>query len=136
MKRVLFYLFASVLLCSIIQAQSIQTVALQFTPEEAESMLFLYNQTQIKGADVEVIAPLGEKLKAGFQQAKAQQDSTKPIKLELTIPEVQVCLGIIQQSTFEAKYASLVYGMKQKLIALLPPELLQPQTDATGGEEK
>lgn len=99
---------------------------LLFTPAEVESMLFLYNQTSVKGADVEMIAPLGVKLRAGLNEARALQDSTKSIKLKLIPVEVQLCLGIIENSTFEAKYAELVLGMKRKLQALMPP--VQPGT--------
>ena len=35
---------------------------IQFTPAEVESMLFLYNQTQVKGAEVELVAPVGSLL--------------------------------------------------------------------------
>ena len=92
-----------------------------FSPAEMESMLFLYNQTPVKGVDVEVVAPVGAKLRAGLRQARTQQDSTKAIILPLLPTEVQVCLGIINASTFEAKYAELVLGMKRKLEALIPP---------------
>ena len=47
------------------------TKNLDFTPEEVESMLFLYNKTMIKGSDVEVVAPLGAKLKAALKEARA-----------------------------------------------------------------
>ena len=101
------------------------TKNLGFTPEEVESMLFLYNQAMIKGSDVEVVAPLGAKLKAGLKEARALQDSTGKVVLKLTLNEIGVCLNIIQTATFEAKYAQLVLGMKRKLIGLLPP----PSTD-------
>jgi hypothetical protein len=96
-------------------------IDVQFSPQQVESMLFLYNQTPVKGADVEIVAPVGAKLRAGLKQARAQQDSSKAIVLPLFPAEVQVCLGIINASTFEAKYAELVLGMKRKLEALMPP---------------
>ena len=108
------------------------TKNLDFTPEEVESMLFLYNQTMIKGSDVEVVAPLGAKLKTGLKETRALQDSTAKIVLKLTLNEIGVCLNIIQTATFEAKYAQLVLGMKRKLIKLLPP----PQPDNKGEEQK
>ena len=98
----------------------IQEKEVRFTPEEVESMLFLYNQTTIKGTDVEVIAPLGIKLSAGLKEARTQQDSTKSIVLKLNINEIGICYNIIQSSSFEAKYAILLLGMKQKLEKLLP----------------
>ena len=94
---------------------------LKFTPAEVESMLFLYNQTSVKGADVEVVAPVGEKLRNGLIQARALKDTTQKVVLKVTAAETQICLQIIQNSTFEAKYAELVLGMKKKLVKLLPP---------------
>ena len=108
------------------------TKNLDFTPEEVESMLFLYNQTMIKGSDVEVVAPLGAKLKAGLKEARALQDSTGKIVLKLTLNEIGVCLNIIQTATFEAKYAQLILGMKKKLMELLPP----PPADNEGAAAK
>ena len=124
--KVLFHMVLAFLLliCSSIFAQQ-QTLKLEFTPEEMESMLFLYNQTIVKGSDVEIVAPLGVKLRTGLNEARTMKDTTKILILQLTLAEVQICLYIIQQSTFEAKYASLIRGMKRKIEAILPPELLQ-----------
>ena len=108
------------------------TKNLDFTPEEVESMLFLYNKTMIKGSDVEVVAPLGAKLKAALKEARALQDSTGKIVLRLTLNEIGVCLNIIQTATFEAKFAQLVLVMKKKLMELLPP----PPTDNEGATAK
>lgn len=108
------------------------------SPAEVESMLFLYNQTPVKGADVELVAPVGAKLRAGLRQARAQQDSTKDIVLSLTPTEIQVCLGIIQASTFEAKYAELVLGIKRKLAAFAGPPAVPAGTasEEKGGKKK
>lgn len=113
-----------ILIFGAVMAQQ-QTLKLEFTPAEMESMLFLYNQTTVKGADVEVVAPLGVKLRAGLNEARTMKDTTGVLTLQLTLAEVQICLYIIQQSTFEAKYASLILNMKRKLEAILPPELKQ-----------
>jgi len=88
---------------------------LLFNPNETESMLFLYNQTKISGGDVEMVAALGAKLKTGLKEARAVADSTQLIPLELTENEIRFCLRIIRNSTFEARYAQLVQGMKKKL---------------------
>jgi hypothetical protein len=108
------------------------------SPAEVESMLFLYNQTPVKGADVELVAPVGTKLRAGLRQARTQQDSTKDIVLPLTLTEIQVCLGIIQASTFEAKYAELVLGIKRKLEAFAgqPGASAAAASDENGGKKK
>jgi hypothetical protein len=106
-----------------------------FSPNEVESMLFLYNQTPVKGSDVEMVAPVGAKLRDGLKLARAQQDSTKAIPLQLIPVEIQVCLGIINASTFEAKYADLVLGMKRKLESYLQPPV-QPGTAVDRGGNK
>jgi hypothetical protein len=95
-------------------------LSVALSPNEVESMLFLYNQTPVKGADVELVAPVGAKLRAGLKHARTQQDSTKAVTVQLLPVEIQVCLGIIQASTFEAKYAELVLGMKRKFESFLP----------------
>ena len=68
------------------------TKEFDFTPEEVESMLFLYNQTFIKGSDIEVVAPLGAKSKAGLKEARSLQDSTTKIVIKSTLNEISVCL--------------------------------------------
>ena len=99
--------------------------SLFFNPNEAESMLFLFNQTTIKGSEVVTYGPLGLKLKAGLKQARAlaadstKADSVKIDELNLKPAEVVLCLTIISISQIEAKYAVLVLGMKEKLEALL-----------------
>ena len=97
-----------------------QQLDIKFTPAEVESMLFLYNQTTVKGSEVEIVAPVGVKLKAGLQEARALKDTTETITLKLNPTQAQVCLNIIHNSTFEAKYAELVLGMKRKLEKLFP----------------
>lgn len=106
---------------------------LHFTPAEVESMLFLYNQTTVKGSEVEIVAPVGVKLKAGLQEARALKDTTKTITLNLNPTQAQVCLNIIYNSTFEAKYAELVLGMKRKLEKLFP---LAPPAGGNAAAEK
>jgi len=107
------------------------------SPAEVESMLFLYNQTQVKGSDVEMVAPVGAKLRAGLRQVRTQQDSTKAIVLSLSPSELQVCLGVINASTFEAKYAELVLGMKRKLEAFIsqPGQPVQESGPAKTGKK-
>ncbi len=104
-------------LVSVVMAQDRE---LLFAPAEVESMLFLYNQAPIKGTDVEVVAPLGAKLREGLQIARTQPDSLKPVKLMVSPNDVQICLSILNNSTFEARFAELVLGMKKKLEALAP----------------
>lgn len=95
---------------------------LHFNPNEAESMVFMFNKTTVSGADVEMVAGLSAKLNKGMQQGRALRDTSKTVALKLTPPEIQFCLSIITNSTFEAKYAQLVFGMKRKLEKLLPKQ--------------
>ncbi len=106
------------MLSAVVMAQDRE---LLFAPAEVESMLFLYNQAPIKGSDVEIIAPLGMKLREGLRVAQTQSDSLKPVKLLFSGDDVQICLNILNNSTFEARFAELVLGMKKKLEALLTP---------------
>ena len=113
---------------------------LVFTPAEVESMLFLYNQAPVKGSEAELVAPVGKKLKEGLKEARALEDTTGTITLKLNLTQLQVCMSIVNNSTFEAKYAELVSGMKRKLRKLLPPP---PPADneaaareGSGSEEK
>jgi hypothetical protein len=99
-----------------------------------ESMLFLYNQTTVKGSDVEIVAPVGAKLKAGLKAARALNDTTKMITLKFNPTQAKVCLNIIQNSTFEAKYAELVLGMKHKLQKLFPLAL-PPNNNAAAKQQ-
>lgn len=122
MRYLLWGLLFVGVFCMLGAAQDPQAVRdLRFTPAEVESMLFLYNQTSVKGAEVELVAPVGIKLRAGLKEARALTDTTKTIVLKFNSTDTQICLGIIQNSTFEAKYAELVLGMKRKLEELLPP---------------
>jgi hypothetical protein len=134
----LFLLLSAAASSSITAQTGEQPLTVAFSPAEVESMLFLYNQTPVKGADVEMVAPVGAKLRAGLKQARAQQDSTKSVPLQLLPVEIQVCLGIIQASTFEAKYAELVLGMKRKLEAFAGQPGVPPvqSADEKGGRKK
>ncbi|MBN1997484.1 hypothetical protein JW935_08035 [candidate division KSB1 bacterium] len=97
-----------------------QELELKFNAAETESMLFLFNQTTIKGSDVEVLLPLNKKLKDGLEKARVLEDKEEELVLKLTPQEIGICLNIINNATFEARYAELVFGMKKKLQALQP----------------
>jgi hypothetical protein len=129
---ILITVFTCFVLSAFAQAPD-KAVEVGFSPAEVESMLFLYNQTPVKGADVEMVAPVGAKLRAALKNARTMKDTTQAVQLAMTAAEIQVCLGVIQASTFEAKYAELVYGMKRKLEALIRPA---PADDAKGGKKK
>jgi hypothetical protein len=88
---------------------------LRFRANEAESMLYLFNQTTVSGGDVELIARLGAKLKQGLKAARELTAPDQTVVLPLNLEEMRYCLAIINRSTFPAKYAELVLGMKEKL---------------------
>ncbi|MBN1540904.1 hypothetical protein JW992_02080 [candidate division KSB1 bacterium] len=103
--------------------------SVQFTATESESMLFLYNQTVIRGSDVEIMAPLQSKLVTAFETSKEFPDSTKIVELDLSLQQIELCMMILQQSDVEARYAPLLNGILQKLEqsgAIVSPGQSQP----------
>lgn len=121
--------FLNILLFCGIATISAQEKELYFTPNEVESMLFLYNQAPVKGDQVEMVAPIGGKLRQAAIMARTQKDSTQSVKMLFTPVELQICYNVLSISTFEARYAELVLGMKKKLEKLLPPP--EPQAMPT-----
>lgn len=114
----LFLLFYSII-SALGQANEIQK-KIKFYPAEIQTLFLFYNGTKIKGSDVELFAPIGLKLREGFKQAQNIKDSTSTISLNLTLNEIGICFNIIQNSTFEAKYAPLILQLKEKLRSYLP----------------
>ena len=49
------------------------------------TLLFLYNQTTIKGYDVEVVATVGLNLRMGLQEARTLKDTTKKCVVEAKV---------------------------------------------------
>jgi hypothetical protein len=96
---------------------------LQFKANEAESLLYLFNRTVVSGGDLELIAGLGAKLEAGLAAARQLEDARQTVAVPLNLEEIRYCLAVIARSTFEARYAGLVLGIKEKLAARLPPAL-------------
>ncbi len=133
-KLIPVILFIAVLFLSTQTTIIGQEKKLDFTAAEAESMMFLFNQTQIKGSDVEVLAPLAKKLKAALEKAQATEDKTEIIPLELSLQELQICLNVINNATFEARFAELVLSMKNKIKAHLPPQMMQAPAQSTVNE--
>lgn len=88
---------------------------IKFNPVETESMLFLFNKTQIKGSQVEIFAPLQAKLKKALEETRSVQDSTGMVTIEFTQQQLDICIDILNNSNVEAKYLDLILGMKNKL---------------------
>ena len=120
-------LFILVMMIALSGVAQTDTVNVNFNAAEAESMLFLFNQTMIKGSDVKVLAPLQAKLNDALDRAREAEDAKDPVPLELTQQEAQICVQIITNAEFEAKYSELVLGMmnkiKESLPAPMPPEV-------------
>jgi hypothetical protein len=98
----------------------------QLKANEAESMLYLFNQTTVSGTDVELIAQLGAKLEQGMKEARDPADPDRTVALHLNPEEVRYCLAVIRNSTFEARYAGLVMGIKEKLTEALEKTDTEP----------
>lgn len=123
MKRIMAFLGMTVFLFLLsLGVNMAQDKPLQFNRPEMESMMFLFNETTIKGSDIDVLAALSQKLKAGVQESAAFSDTTQTVSLPLTAQEAQVCLNIINNATFQARFVELVLGMKQKLQLLAPSQ--------------
>ncbi|MBD3377016.1 hypothetical protein GF406_18455 [candidate division KSB1 bacterium] len=113
-------LFILVMMVAFSGVAQTDTVKVNFNAAEAESMLFLFNQTMIKGSDVKVLAPLQTKLNDALDRAREVEDPKDPVPLELSQQEAQICVQIISNAEFEAKYSELVLGMMNKIKESLP----------------
>lgn len=102
-----------------VAADQVQPVPLK--ANEAQSMLALFNRTVVSGGDVELIAGLAAKLRAAHEAGRQLDDPEKTVALPLNPEEIRYCLAVIARSTFEARFAGLVLGMKEKLSARLVP---------------
>ncbi|MBN1540903.1 hypothetical protein JW992_02075 [candidate division KSB1 bacterium] len=123
-RTILSLIFPILLVASLAFAQESDV---NFNAAEAESMVFLFNQTTIKGSDVEVVAPLAQKLNAALEIAKVTEDKTQLVPLKLTAQEIEICFNVINNATFEARYAQLVFSMKNKLQKHMTVKVTVPQ---------
>jgi hypothetical protein len=112
-----FFLFLLLSVSAVIYGQELEA---KFNAAESEMMAVMFNQFSIKGSDVEAVVPLNRKLKEALQKSQGIQNKNDSVPLKLTTAEVSICLTIINNSTFEARFTELVFGMKQKLLSLLP----------------
>ena len=121
MKSCAGYFFTFLLLALATTAMG-QETDVKFNAAEIESMAAIFNQTSIKGSEVEIIVPLNRKLKEALQKAQTIQNKQEAVPFKLTVQEARICLNIINNATFEARYAELVFGMKKKLQLLIPTQ--------------
>ncbi|MBD3386073.1 hypothetical protein GF407_14250 [candidate division KSB1 bacterium] len=88
---------------------------LKFDPVETESMLYLFNQTKIKGSEVEMFAPLQAKLIGALDKARNLPQDSTTVSIELSTQELDICLQILNNANVEAKYLDLILNMKNKI---------------------
>ncbi len=119
-KNLKSMLFIFVILIAFSGLAQTDTIKVDFNAAEAESMLFLFNQTMVKGSDVKVLAPLQAKLNDALARAREAKDSKDLVPLELNQQEAQICVQIITNAEFEAKYSELVLGMMNKIKESMP----------------
>ena len=112
MKKAIIILISVIMVSTALYAQDKE---LTFNPVETESMLFLYNQTMIKGSDVEIMAPLQVKLRTALEKARTANDENAQIALDLNPQQIDICYQVLKNANFEAKYTELIYGMMTKL---------------------
>ena len=118
--------FLTFLLLALATTAMSQGTDVKFNVAEIESMAAIFNQTTIKGSEVEIIVPLNRKLKEALHKAQAIQNKQEAVPFKLTVQEASICLNIINNATFEARYAELVFGMKKKLQLLIPSQEASP----------
>jgi hypothetical protein len=98
-----------------------QDEPLRFNRPEMESMQYFFNEASIKGADIDAVASIAQKLKEGGRQVAAFSDASQTIRIKVTSQEARICLEIINNATFQARHAELVSGMKKKLQIFAAP---------------
>ncbi len=98
-----------------------QDAVLKFNRPEIESLLTMFNETPIKGQDLDVLAPLMTKLKDGVKEASAFIDTSQTVDIKVNAQEAGIFLNIINNATFPARFVDLVLGMKKKIQAVAPP---------------
>ncbi len=124
MKKVLafFAMLASLFLLSL-GANLAQDKSIRLNRIEIEAMVYFFGEATIKGSDIELLAALSQKLKKAQKEAAAFTDTTQTIQLELSPQEAKICLDMINQATFQAKWVDMVLAMKRKFAAVASPSL-------------
>jgi len=130
MKKIVAFLamILSLFLLSL-GANLAQDDAIKLNRPEIESMLYFFNEANIRGADIEVWAALAQKLKAGQKEVAAFVDTSQTITLKLSAQEAKICVDIINNSTFQAKWVDLVLGLKRKLQKIAPYAAAMPSKE-------
>jgi|GEM_PF-836721 len=123
MKRIIAFLamIVSLFLLSL-GANLAQEPSVKLNRPEMESLLCCFNESSVRGIDIETWAVLAHKLKAGATEAAAFGDTTLVVSLPLSSNEARICIDIINNSTFQAKSVEMVYSIKRKLQKAAPAE--------------
>lgn len=106
-----------------------QDQSLKFNRLEIESLLYFFNEANIKGSEIEIWAALSQKLKEGQKEANAFVDTTQTVSVNLISQEAKLCIDVINNATFQAKWVELVLGIKRKLEKIAPSSSNLPARD-------
>jgi|WetSurMetagenome_2_1015567.scaffolds.fasta_scaffold582206_1 hypothetical protein len=98
-----------------------QEPVIKFNRPEVESLLAMFNETPIKGQDLDVLAPLMTKVKNGAKEASAFTDTSQVVSMKVSPQEAGIFLNIINNATFPARFVDLVLSMKKKIQVVAPP---------------
>ncbi|HNY92114.1 MAG: hypothetical protein BWY77_01648 [bacterium ADurb.Bin431] len=93
-----------------------QDEALRLNRMEMESMLNLLDHSAVKGSDIDGLADLCAKLRAGARQVALFPDSSRTVVLKVTPREAKICLGMIENATIQARNAEMVQRIRIKLL--------------------
>jgi hypothetical protein len=93
-----------------------QDESLRLNRPEMDSLLALFDQTSVRGTEIEGIAGLSQKLKEGAKQLDNYSDSSRTIVLRVSPREARICLEMINRATFQASHAETMKRIKSKLM--------------------
>lgn len=93
-----------------------QDKSLRLNRLEMESLLSSFNQASFRGAEIEGLAPLAQKLREGARQLESFGDSPRTILLRVTPREARICLEMIEQANLQERHAEIIKRVKLKLL--------------------
>lgn len=124
MKKVLaFIAMLSALFLFNLGANSAQDKSIKLNRLEIDGMVYFFGEAKVKGSDIEILAALSQKLKKAQKDASAFNDTTQTVELNISPQEAKICLDIINDSVFQARWVEMVYGMKRKFASIAMPSL-------------
>lgn len=93
-----------------------QDESLRLNRQEMESLIDSFNQASFRGADIEGLAPLAQKLREAARQLERYGDSPRTIVLQVSRQEARLCLNMIENATFQTRHAEIIERVKIKLL--------------------